>query len=88
MVKVSKRSIISGDIHDMDIPLTEKQLQEGYEKMDKGILIQDAFPMLDDDAREFLLSGITPQEWESMYSEEDEEFNFDEHYGLDDDIAF
>lgn len=84
MVKISKKSIISGNVHEMDIPLTEEQLNEGYAKMENGFLIQDAFPMLDDDAREFLLTGITPEEWESMYSEEDE----DNFFGLDDDIAF
>lgn len=87
MVKVSKKSMISGNVHEMDIPLTEEQLNEGYDKMDNGVLIQDAFPMLDDDAREFLLTGITSQEWDKTFPE-DEEDDPDNYFGLDDDLSF
>lgn len=86
MVMISKRSMISGKIHEMEIPLTEEQYTEGLNKMDNGVLIQNAFPMLTDDQREFILSGITPEEWDETFPEEDEDS--DDYFGRDDDIAF
>jgi hypothetical protein len=35
-------------------------------------LIQDAMPDLSSEMREFIVSGITPWEWEELYGEEDE----------------
>ena len=40
--------------------------------MEKGMNIQDAFPMLGDDEREFLLTGLTPEEWDDLFGEEEE----------------
>ena len=37
-----------------------------------GTLIQDAMPYLSDSDREFLMSGITPDEWDAMWAEEGE----------------
>lgn len=34
-------------------------------------LIQDAFPGLSTDDRELLITGITPDAWESLFPEED-----------------
>ena len=39
--------------------------------MEKGMNIQDAFPMLGDDEREFLLTGLTPEEWDDLFGEEE-----------------
>ena len=33
----------------------------------RGKLVQDAFPNMDKEDREFLLSGITPTEWNQMF---------------------
>jgi hypothetical protein len=35
-------------------------------------LIQEAFPELSSDAREFIKSGVTPDEWRKYMGEEDE----------------
>lgn len=35
-----------------------------------GPLIQDAFPRLSAGEREFMMTGITPQEWINMFGEE------------------
>lgn len=43
------------------------------QKWQGGALIQDAFPMLDADQREFLLTGITPDEWDAMFSDDEGE---------------
>ena len=61
---VTKKSSISGKIHSMDLDITDEQLSEYYNG-DK--LIQDIFPNLSPDEREFIMSGITPEEWDSMF---------------------
>lgn len=37
-----------------------------------GALVQDAFPDLKPEQREFLISGITPSEWEAMFPSSEE----------------
>jgi hypothetical protein len=54
----------------MDIDITEQQLRDFYE--DKLGLIQDAFPHLSADEREFILTGIHPAEWEKLFGEMEE----------------
>lgn len=39
-------------------------------KLAGTMLIQDLFPYLSDDDREFLLTGITPEEWDSAFPDE------------------
>jgi hypothetical protein len=36
-----------------------------------GMLIQDAMPNLNADEREFVMTGITPYEWDNMFEEEE-----------------
>jgi hypothetical protein len=45
----------------MDLDITEAQI----EKWENGELIQNAFPNLNNDEREFLLTGMTPEEWDA-----------------------
>ena len=54
----------------MDIDVTHEQiaLWEG------GMLIQQAMPNLCEDEREFIMTGITPQEWDTeMGCDEDDD---------------
>lgn len=79
---VIKKSIISGATNSREIDVSRETL-EAWEA--GGILIQDAFPHLSADDREFLVSGITPEEWEEHFSEE--EYSDQDHYDqLDEDI--
>ena len=45
--------------------------QSYYHWQNSGQHIQDAFPYLSADEREFLLTGITCQEWLELFNEED-----------------
>jgi len=65
---VTKFSPISKRLQSMWLPVTEKQL----ETWEFGGLVQDVFPHLKPEEREFLTSGITPSEWIEMFGEEDE----------------
>jgi len=40
-------------------------------------LIRDAFPHLSEDDREFILTGITPEEWDEAMANETPGFEFD-----------
>lgn len=67
---ITKTSMVSGEVHSMDLPITIAQL-DAY---NNGELVQRAFPNLSAAEREFLLTGITPDEWKDIFgAEEDEE---------------
>ena len=51
----------------VDIELYKK----GLETYANGELIQQAFPFLSADQREFLISGLTPEEFKALYSDEE-----------------
>lgn len=44
-----------------------------YIDWQNGALVQDAFPYLDADDREMLISGICPSCWEAMFPDEEDE---------------
>ncbi len=64
---IKRKSIISGDTNSMVLPITSAQL----DRWTGGELIQDVFPDLEIDQREFLMTGITPEEWTQTFGEEE-----------------
>jgi len=64
-MKITKKSIISGKEVTMDLPITEEQIR----RWEQGELAQRVFPNLTPDQREFLISGITPGEWNKIFKE-------------------
>ena len=71
---VTRISQYSGIEHTLDLDITQEQL----DKFNNGLLVQKAFPQLDADEREFILTGITCEEWEIISGTmESEESNFD-----------
>jgi len=69
MIQVTRQSAITRKINTMELPITQEHL-DMYETVG-DILIQDAFPNLNEEQREFILSGITPQEWNDTFGEEE-----------------
>lgn len=65
-MQVTKISPFSGKANTMDLDITAAQ----YAAWQQGALIQNVFPHLTADEREFLLTGITKEEWDSMFGEE------------------
>ncbi len=63
---IQRRSILTGKVRTRDIPVSEEQ----FSSWKDGVLIQDAMPHLSDEEREFILSGITSQEWDDEYGDE------------------
>lgn len=68
-MEITKASPLTGKPSTMDLDITFDQLIE-YNKGEK--LIQDVFPNLNADEREFLMTGYTPDDWDVMYPSEDE----------------
>jgi len=68
-MNVTMRSMITGKVHTRDIPVTMNELAHWKES---GLTIQEALPMLSRDDREFLMTGITPEEWSKFMAVEEE----------------
>jgi hypothetical protein len=62
-MKISKQSPFSGNSNTREIPVTENQLSDWQ----NGMLIQHAMPNISPDDREFLMTGITPEEWNETF---------------------
>lgn len=74
MAEITRESIISGKSATREIPgVTQAEVDEwvGFRLNNAAPLIQDAFPDLSEDDREFILSGITPEEWLAEVGEEE-----------------
>jgi len=66
MIHFQNKSMLSGCINVMAFDMEAKQFDESYMAWQNGKLIQDAFPSLNVAEREFLMTGITPDEWNSF----------------------
>ena len=62
---VTKQSRISGKISSMDLDITSEQLDRIEAKIE---LIQNIVPHLSSEEGEFLITGITPQEWNELFN--------------------
>lgn len=70
---VSKKSDWSGEVHTMDLDVTEEGLARCWSQSPTGTEhIQDVFPNLTPGEREFLMTGVTEEEWDEMWGEDDE----------------
>ena len=63
---ITRRSPLSGKVNTRDIPVTETQLAD----WNAGVLIQEAMPNISADDHEFIMTGITPEEWKTIFGEE------------------
>lgn len=66
MVRITKKSILTGKLNTMELDVSKDQL----DRYEAGELVQNVFPKLSADEREFLISGITPEEWNKAFGEE------------------
>lgn len=63
---ITRKSPFTGKEHTREVPVTEDQLANWR----LGMLIQEAMPNLSADDREFIKTGITPEEWDKVFGEE------------------
>jgi hypothetical protein len=60
---ITRKSQITGKTHQQEIPVTSVQIA----RWESGELIQDVMPELTPEQREFLISGITEEEWQRAF---------------------
>ncbi len=65
---ITRKSMISGIERTLDIPAT----QEMFDRYAVGELLQDAFFGLTAGQREFIKTGSTDEEWDSLFKEGEE----------------
>ena len=63
-MNIERTSAQSGITRTLDLDVT----LEEYASWRGGELIQNAMPRLNADEREFIMTGITAQKWEKMFS--------------------
>lgn len=61
MIQVTRQSVLTRKMNTMELPILQEHL-DIYDKIG-GFNVQDIFPQLDAEQREFLINGVTPQEW-------------------------
>lgn len=63
-----------GTLKEMEIPMQLSDFLDAYEEWKGGKLIQDAFPDLNDEQREFIMTGITPEEWNKLFPGDEDDY--------------
>ena len=61
-MEITRKSSATGKTHTLDLPITDAQIA----KYHNGASVQDAFPHLTADQREFIISGATAEEWDNL----------------------
>jgi len=83
-MKISRISTLTGEYNTREINITLDQYNDwqNASENDDNRFVQNAFKHLSADDREFLISGITPEEWDNAfgdYDDEDYESVIEEH---------
>lgn len=90
-MRITKVSALSRQSHELDIPVDPAKYRDWLEGKFKGQLIQDIFPELSASHREFLMTGVTDEEWNAAFQEDEDgleaEPNDDEIPGTGDNDA-
>lgn len=67
-MEITRTSPFTGKETTKDLPVTEEQLNAWKQ----GTKIQDAMPHIAPADREFIMTGILPEEWESLFGSEND----------------
>lgn len=68
-MQITRTSQLSGVTRTMDMPISVAQ----WSRYMQGMHIQNAFPFLTAGQREFIMTGITDEEWQKAFPKEEEE---------------
>lgn len=66
-MKITRTCPITGKKNTLEIPVLESQIEMWRE----GMLIQDAMPNLTSDEREFIMTGLLPHVWNTLFKDEE-----------------
>lgn len=67
-MEITRKSMLSGKVHTLSINVKPEQIR----KWQEGELIQDAMPNITPSEREFIMTGITKEEWDLLFKKADE----------------
>lgn len=68
-MKIFRRSPLTLKMNVLDLPITQEQI-DAY--LIGGALIQEVFPNLTPDEREFLMTGYTKEDWDAIFKGSEE----------------
>lgn len=63
---ITRTHILNGTVNSLELDVTPEQVA----KWEAGMLVQEAFPNLSADEREFLITGLLPGEYDDLFDEE------------------
>ena len=66
-MKITRTSSLSGKVNTREIDVTDAQIM----LWQSGVHIQDAMPNVPAEEREFIMTGITPEEWDEAFKEDE-----------------
>ena len=66
-MQITRTSMVSKKRHTLDLPIDETEFK-AWENDPARPYVQDRFPELSAGDREFLISGVTPEEWEKFFA--------------------
>lgn len=69
---LTKISPLTGNENEMEIPMSIREFSIAWQAFERGAMIQEAFHNLPAPMREFIKSGISPQEWDEILAPDDE----------------
>lgn len=65
-MEITRKSMFSGETNTMDLDVTPGQIEDWK----AGTLIQNAMPDLTPDEREFMMTGVTSEEWDAEFGDD------------------
>jgi len=69
MINLVRKSQFTGKENSMLLDTTQEKLDLFYNShISERPLIQEIFPNLNNDEREFIISGVTPKEWNERFN--------------------
>lgn len=71
MVTLTKVSRLTKKTNTVVLRISQEDYDRGMQEWNAGAMIQDAFPTLSSTEREFVLSGITPDEWDHFLGDDE-----------------
>jgi len=74
-MKITRVSPFTHKKNSMDLDITADQIV----RWDRGELIHNVFPHLTPDEREFIKTGITPEDWNEMVGEPEDMYDEGEY---------
>lgn len=71
MILLERKCPFTGVVNTMELPLTHGEYDRAMNLWEDGALIQNAFPTLNAEQREFVKTGITPEMWTKIFGEDE-----------------